>query len=95
MYKRQFVDDEQINGHRYFYDLGYRFLEKQWGQGFGYEAAQACVDYGLNTLGLTKICAYLDPKNIISKKILEKCGLQFVTTFEDHGVFYDWMEIVK
>ncbi|MFK7979205.1 MAG: GNAT family N-acetyltransferase [Saprospiraceae bacterium] len=91
----KFVNEMTVNGHRNFYDLGYRFLEKHWGQGFGYESAQAIVNYGFNTLDLPKISAYLSPQNIGAKKILENCGLQFVESFEEDGVFYDWMEIVK
>lgn len=87
------VNEMEINGHRNHYDLGYRFIEKQWGQGFGYEAAKAVVDYGFDTLSLTKIYAYLDTKNIISRRILEKCGLQFVETFESDGMLCDWMKI--
>ena len=30
-----------VNGQRNFYDLGYRFIPRYWGQGYGYEAAQA------------------------------------------------------
>jgi len=91
----KFIDDQTINGRRNFYDLGYRFIEEHWGKGYGYESAQAIINYGFTNLGLTKISAYLDPKNASSKKILEKCGLQFVETFEDDGILYDWMEILK
>lgn len=89
------VNDKIINGRQNFYDLGYRFLEEYWGQGFGYEAAQAIINYGFETLALTKISAYLDPKNMASRKILEKCGLRYIETFEENDIVYDWMEIEK
>lgn len=89
------VDEMTINNHRNHYDLGYRFIEKYWRQGYGYEAAQAIVNYGFQTLKINKIHAYLDPKNIASKKILEKCGLKFIETFEEDGELFDWMEIQK
>lgn len=87
------VDEMEINGHRNHYDLGYRFIETHWGNGFGYESAKAVVDYGFTTLNLSKIYAYLDAKNKVSRRILEKCGLQFVEKFEADGVLCDWMKI--
>ncbi len=32
---------EPVNEQRNFYDLGYRFMPRYWGQGYGYEAARA------------------------------------------------------
>lgn len=49
-----------INGQRDFYDLGYRFIPRYWGQGYGYEAAQAWLKAGFETLKLPRICAYAD-----------------------------------
>lgn len=89
----KFVDEMSINGQRYFYDLGYRYIEKYWGKGYGYEAANAVLHYGFESLDLAKISAFLDAKNNASKRILEKCGLQFIESFEYEGVQHDWMEI--
>jgi ribosomal-protein-alanine N-acetyltransferase len=41
-----------LNNQRDFYDIGYRFLPRYWGQGYGYEAAQAWLAYGFETLHL-------------------------------------------
>ena len=87
------VDEMTINNHRNHYDLGYRFIERFWGQGYGYEAAQSIVNYGLQQLKIPKIHAFLYPDNIGSKRILEKCGLKFIETFEEDGEVFDWMEI--
>ena len=89
----KFVDEMTINNHQNHYDLGYRFIEKFWGQGYGYESAQAIVNYGLQQLKIAKIHAFLNPNNIGSKRILEKCGLKYIETFEDNGELFDWMEI--
>lgn len=87
------VDEMTINNHRNHYDLGYRFIEKFWGQGYGYEAAQSIVNYGLQQLKIAKIYAFLDTNNTGSKRILEKCGLKFIEKFEENGELFDWMEI--
>ena len=39
-----------INGHHNFYDIGYRFRPAFWGRGYGYEAAQAWLTHGFETL---------------------------------------------
>lgn len=46
-----------VNNQRDFYDLGYRFILRYWGQGYGYEAAQAWLKAGFKTLKLPRICA--------------------------------------
>lgn len=55
-------------------DLGYRLMSAHWGNGYGTEAARACMDYGFNTLGLTSIVALVLPENAASVHVLEKLG---------------------
>jgi len=38
-------------------DLGYIIYHDYWGRGFGTEAAQACLDYAFDELGLIRIAA--------------------------------------
>lgn len=83
----------KINGHENVYDLGYRFIPRFWGKGYGYESARAFVDFGFNEMKLEKISAYIDVNNIASQKILEKCGLRFINTFMDEGDLCGWYEI--
>lgn len=81
-----------INGHRDFYDLGYRYRPQFWGQGYGYEAAQAWLDYGFGPLGLPRICAYADAENAGSRRILAKVGLRPGNAFMEDGVRCVWYE---
>lgn len=76
-----------------FIDLGYRFLKKHWGKGYGSEVAKALVDYGFNVMKLEKINAYADTGNEASRRILEKSGLKFIETFIEDGVEEAWYEI--
>ena len=59
-------------------DLGYRFKENFWSNGYGFEAAKATIDYGLNNLKLKRIVATALPENIASWKIMEKCGMKCI-----------------
>ena len=81
-----------INEHRNFYDLGYRFRPQFWGQGYGYEAAQAWLDYGFQALQLPRICAYADAENAGSHRILTKIGLRQGNGFVEEGVRCVWYE---
>jgi RimJ/RimL family protein N-acetyltransferase len=60
------------------FELGYHFLPRYWGKGLATEAARAVVAYAFGTLGLTSIFAGHHPNNIISRRILEKLGFQYL-----------------
>ena len=81
-----------LNGHHDFYDLGYRFRPQYWGQGYGYEAAQAWLDYGFQMLQLPRICAYADAENAGSRRILTKMGLRQGNEFVEDGTRCVWYE---
>ena len=61
-------------------EVAYILDKRFWGRGFATEAAQACVELGLNELGLREIVGltYLD--NVPSQHVLLKCGLRFTGT---------------
>lgn len=52
-------------------DLGYAFLPEFWGQGFAREAAEACLAFGRETLGLRGMLAIVSPGNAPSIRLLE------------------------
>jgi len=83
---------EAVNGQRDFYDLGYRFLPRYWGQGYGYEAARAWLKTGFETLKLPRICAYADVDNAGSRRILAKIGLLEGNLFMEGGTACAWYE---
>ena len=66
-------------------DIGYRMLSKYWGQGLGFEAAQAAMEYGRKTLGLTNIFGDAVVENAASNRILQKLGLKFECRYEHDG----------
>lgn len=88
--------EHDVNGHDSFYDVGYRFIEIFWGNGYATEAAQFFVDYGFTVLNLPKINASAMAGNIGSRRALEKAGLKYIESYEYHGeeeVF--WYEILN
>ena len=83
---------EQKNGHRFVGtvalvkdannddEIGYRFLEKYWNNGYGFEVAEGLVLY-CKKMGLPKIIACVVTKNEASTKIIQKLGFEFVENF--------------
>lgn len=69
------------------YDIGFRFFKKYWNQGYATEAAKACLDYGLNDLGMKTIIGRAMKANSASIKVLEKIGMTYYF-HGDEGVVY-------
>lgn len=57
-------------------DVGYALLPAHRGQGYAREAAQACLVYGRDVLGLTRILAITSPDNLASQRVLEAAGMR-------------------
>jgi RimJ/RimL family protein N-acetyltransferase len=86
---------EPVNQHVNFYDIGYRLLQKYWGQGFASESAFASLAYGFNELNLNEIYAAANVENIGSNTILRKIGMQFVETFYYEAALQNWYKITQ
>ena len=56
-------------------DLGYGFLARHRGQGYAWEAAQACLRHGHEVLGMNTLLAITDPANEASMKLLLGLGM--------------------
>jgi len=72
-------------------DIGFRFFEHFWNQGFATESAKACIDYGFKELNLKIIIGRAMKENSASIKVLEKIGLQYEKDFDfdgQEGVIY-------
>ncbi|MCX7121661.1 MAG: GNAT family N-acetyltransferase [Gammaproteobacteria bacterium] len=58
-------------------DLAYRLHKKYWNKGYATELAKALINYGFNTLSLSKILAFVLPENKASRNVLEKAGMSY------------------
>ncbi|MCI9846327.1 GNAT family N-acetyltransferase [Flavobacterium pectinovorum] len=88
----KFITNE-INNHKDFYEIGYRFIEKHWGKGYATESGKAFINHAFNIIKVDAIYAYADAGNENSRKILEKLGLQYVNSFEYEEETEVWYEI--
>jgi RimJ/RimL family protein N-acetyltransferase len=64
-------------------DIGYRFFPECWGQGLATETSLAVIEFGFETLELTKIVALVLPENAASVRVLEKLGMSRVEISRD------------
>ena len=62
-------------------EIGYRFLEKYWGKGYGQEIADALIYHAIQKMGAKKVIAYAEPENAGSVKILERSKLNFMKEY--------------
>ena len=58
-------------------ELGFAFLPAARGQNYAFEAGRAALDFGMRSLGLTRIVALTGPDNMASSRVLEKLGFRF------------------
>ena len=57
-------------------DLGFGYLSRYFGQGYGYEAAKAVLDYGVEKLGYRRIAGFTSLDNVKSANLLKKLGMR-------------------
>ncbi len=84
---------EEINGHKDFYDLGYRLMPRYWGKGYATEAGKALITYAFESLQVKNVFAFVDAENAASIKVLQKAGLQCESQFEYEGQKHLWFHV--
>ena len=76
------IVEAEING-RHEYDLGYIIHQSYWRQGYGLECAQACLEYGIHTLGLRRIVANMAHDHVASARVAERLGMRREASFHN------------
>lgn len=70
------------------HEIGYRVLEKYWGNGFGKEIAASLIEYSLVSMDLDLITAYVYKENKASVRILDNSQMKLVSEFKNEEVGY-------
>jgi len=55
-------------------DIGYGLALRHWRKGYMHEALTAIIDYAFGPLGLRRLEADIDPRNVASLRALERLG---------------------
>lgn len=63
-------------------EIGWRLRQEYWGQGFATEAARACLEHGLQTLGLKKVYSFTAILNTRSEKVMLRIGMTRLGEFD-------------
>lgn len=66
-------------------ELGYTLGRAHWGNGYGTEAARACLEAGLAHLGVSRIIAVVDVENEPSLRVAERLGMERLESIEARG----------
>lgn len=68
-------------------EIGYILLPEFQKQGLMHEAMQAVIDFSFEQLCVHRLSATVDPLNISSSKVLEKCGFKLEGHLREHEIF--------
>ena len=63
-------------------DIGWRLIQKAWGQGFASEGAKRCLEYTQSNLKLTEIKSVAPLINKPSIRVMQKIGMELQGTFK-------------
>ena len=76
-------------------EIGYRLAKEFWGRGIATEAASASLKYGFDELGLDRIVAVVHPENVVSQRVIQKIGLQYVKDARFYNSELKYFAIVR
>lgn len=57
-------------------ELTYSLSRQHWGKGLMTEAARAVMNWAFQTYSFNRMFAYCDPRNVRSRRVLEKLGMK-------------------
>jgi RimJ/RimL family protein N-acetyltransferase len=92
---RLYNANESFNGFINFYDVGYRFIPKYWGQGYATESGLAALDYAFNVMHLKVVYGITEKGNEASHNVLLKVGFNYIEDFlhEKENLQLRWYKI--
>lgn len=68
-------------------EIGYEIAPDQWGRGYASEAVAVIVRFGIETLRVHRITAWLVADNVASARVLEKNGFQLEGRLRDKEMY--------
>ena len=74
------VKSDPRQNHPEKHEIGFRFLEKYWGKGYGKEIVSDLIRYAFENMNITELIAEVDEKNTASVRILDHF-LEHVDTY--------------
>lgn len=69
--------------------IGYVLNSDYWGRGYMTQALSAIIYYSMQNLRLDFLAVSHNQSNLASKRVIEKCGFQFLGQYQKEMVFLD------
>ncbi|WP_150285586.1 GNAT family N-acetyltransferase [Rummeliibacillus sp. TYF-LIM-RU47] len=66
----------RVHEHNHSGELGYTMNRQYWGNGYATEAGELILDLAFNILGLERVFAAYEVKNVASGRVLERLGMK-------------------
>lgn len=83
----------KINKQNNFAEIGYWLAPTYWNKGLMSEACKEIINFAFENLKLHKVFAKHYVENSASGRVMEKAGLKYVATLQDHayknGTYHD------
>jgi ribosomal-protein-alanine N-acetyltransferase len=76
-------------------NIAFYLARPYWGHGLATEAGRAFIEYGFGQLGLSRIEAGMNAKNLASIRVIEKLGFSWVRSGEGGGSSWHEYELRK
>ncbi len=67
------------------YEVSYELQPAYWGRGYGTEIIEQVITYGFDVFGLKELYAETQKKNVASRRLLEKVGMQLFSELDRFG----------
>lgn len=77
---------KQVIGGKEETEVGYRLLDRFWGNGYGTEAAAGCIEYARSVLGRKSVISLISEVNRPSIRVAQKNGLIYEREAIFHGL---------
>jgi len=75
--------------------IAFYLARSYWGRGLATEAGRAFIEYGFGQLGLSRIEAGINARNLASIRVVEKLGFSWVRSGEGDGSSWHEYELRK
>lgn len=86
-------NENMVNNHTDFYDIGICLDESQWNKKLGFEIFHTWVKYFFENMNLPKVYAYTQINNSGSNKLAEKIGMRLKEDFFYENENWNWYEM--
>lgn len=67
---------KDVDGHGEI-EVVYVIAQSEWRQGYASEIATALAQHAFENLGLTRVVALIDPRNLASERVASRIGMRF------------------